>query len=105
MVKERLDLRIIACLPLGIPPEIQRFDEGENVSVDIFEVGDVCPIGWDILDMAVDLMLSLSAIGQLADEATDIDHGEDGLFEELLDSVDPDIDIAVHLLDWIFSQW
>ena len=104
MFKERLDFRVISSFPLSIPSEVQRLDEGNDVSVDILEMGYVCPIRWYILQMAVNSVFCLASIGQLVDETADIYHGEGWLLEELLNCMNPDIDIAIQLFDWVFSE-
>jgi hypothetical protein len=104
MLKQRFDLWIIACFPFCIPSEVQIFDERSNVRVDVLEMGDVCAIRGDILHVAVDVMLCLSAIGECVDETANIYHGVGWLLEELLDSMDPNIDISIHLFNWIFPQ-
>lgn len=104
MLKQRFDLGIIACFPFSIPSEVQIFDEGSDVRVDVLEMSDVCAIRGDILHVAVDVMLSFSAIGEGVDETANIYHWIDRFFEELLDSVDPNIDISIHLFNRIFPQ-
>jgi hypothetical protein len=54
--------------------------------------------------MTVDMVFCFSPIGELIYEAADIDHRVGRFLEELLDSVDPNIDISIQLFNWIFSQ-
>lgn len=68
------------------------------------EVGDISPIRRDLLNMTVDVMLSLAAIAQLVHEASQVHHGVSRLLVELLHRMDPDIDVAIIFADWIFSE-
>ena len=104
MFEQFLHGRVIASFPVGLPPEIDRFELGEEVGMHVFEVEGICAIGGDVLEGAVDVVLGFASVDQVVFEFRDVHHGVLGLGAVLFHGVDPDIDIPVHLYDRVFFQ-
>ena len=70
----------------------------------VLEVCDVCAVRRNVLDVTIDMVFSLSAIGQFIYETAEVHHWVERLFEVILNRVDPDIDIPIFFDRWILPE-
>ena len=94
--------RVVPAHPLGVPFAAEEPGEGQEVGVDVNEVPDVPAVLHDVLPVAVNLVHGDSLVDESPLDVAQVQREVLGLGRRV--GVQPDVDVAVELLDQVFTH-
>ncbi len=99
-----LQLGIVASFPLGFPREGQTTNFRDDFLMDVSEVENVSAVFRNVLDVTHHMMLGPASEFKVFRHLNNADVRVLWLILILFHAVDPHVNVAIRLLDWITSQ-